>query len=165
MNITGPVNITFPLIHGDCLTTAEAGRCNLLPCQASPSGFPLGGFRSPSSASRMKMALPSDMPDVIMTLVSYFCGLPGLARKARKHYQDTNKGCLSKSQFTETMWRHSLLMPPGKKTKNTLACVFTVANVLGTWQRHHRPLLIYRLHFYIILYYIIFLFYFINYIF
>ena len=35
-------------------------------------------------------------------------------------------------------------MPPGKKTKNTLACVFTVANVLGTWERYHRPLLIYR---------------------
>ena len=31
------------------------------------------------------------------------------------------------------MWRHHcLLMPPGKKTKNTLACVFTVANVLGS---------------------------------
>ena len=29
-------------------------------------------------------------------------------------------------------------MPPGKKTKNTLACVFTVANVLGTWERYHR---------------------------
>ena len=26
----------------------------------------------------------SDTPDVIMTLVSYLCGLPGLARKARK---------------------------------------------------------------------------------
>ena len=50
----------------------------------------------------------------------------------------------SKSQFAETMWRHSLLMPPGKKTKNTLAYVFTVANVLETWERYHRPLLIYR---------------------
>ena len=36
-------------------------------------------------------------------------------------------------------------MPPGKKTKNTLACVFTVANVLGTWEMYRRPLLIYRL--------------------
>ena len=38
-------------------------------------------------------------------------------------------------------------MPPGKKTKNTLAFVglFTVANVLGTWEMYHRPLLIYRL--------------------
>ena len=80
------MNITFPLLHGDCLTTAEAGRCNLLPCQASPKGFPLGGFCSPSSASRTKMALPSDMPDVIVTLVSYFCSLPGLARKACKHF-------------------------------------------------------------------------------
>ena len=35
-------------------------------------------------------------------------------------------------------------MPPGKKTKNTLACVFTVANVLGTWERYHCPLLIFR---------------------
>ena len=50
----------------------------------------------------------------------------------------------SKSQFAERMWRHSLLMPPGKKTNNMLACVFTVANVLGTWERYHRPLLIYR---------------------
>ena len=38
-------------------------------------------------------------------------------------------------------------MPPGKKTKNTLAYVFTVANVLGTCQRlYHCPLLIYRCH-------------------
>ena len=72
-------------------------RCNLLPCQATPSGFPLGVFRS----------------------------LPGLARKARKHYKDIGKGSLSKSQFAETMWRHSLLMPPGKKTTNTLACVYS----------------------------------------
>ena len=42
------------------------------------------------------------------------------------------------------MWRHSLLTPPGKKTNNTLACVFTVANVLGTCQRYHYSLLIYR---------------------
>ena len=28
------------------------------------------------------------MSDVIMTLVSYFCGLPGLARKAHKQYSD-----------------------------------------------------------------------------
>ena len=48
----------------------------------------------------------------------------------------------SKSQFAETMWRHSLLMPPGKKTKNTLACVFTVANVLGTCKRDNSPILI-----------------------
>ena len=88
MNITGPVNITVTPIHGDCLTTAEAGRCNLLPCQASPSGVPLRGFRPPSSASRTKMALASDTPEVIMTLVSYLCGLPGFARKARKHYKD-----------------------------------------------------------------------------
>ena len=49
----------------------------------------------------------------------------------------------SKSQFAETMRRHSLLMPPGKKTKNTLACVFTVANVLGTCHWYHCSLLIY----------------------
>ena len=42
-------------------------------------------YYGPSSASRTKVALPSDTPDVIMTLVRYFCGLPGLARKARKH--------------------------------------------------------------------------------
>ena len=59
----------------------------------------------------------------------------------------------SKSQFAETIWRHSLLMPPSKKTKNTLACVFTVANVLGTWERYHRPLLIYRLFSIIYLFY------------
>ena len=32
-----------------------------------------GTFRSPSSASRTKMA-PAETPDGIMTLVSYFCG-------------------------------------------------------------------------------------------
>ena len=39
----------------------------------------------PSSASRTKMA-PAETPDVIMTLVSYVCGLPGVPRKARKHW-------------------------------------------------------------------------------
>ena len=40
--------------------------------------------------------------------------------------------------------------PPGSKplhrgeNVSTLACVFTVANVLGTWERYRRPLLIYR---------------------
>ena len=33
----------------------------------------------------MKMA-PAEMPDVIMTLVSYFYGLPGVPRKARSHW-------------------------------------------------------------------------------
>ena len=75
MNIMGPVIITFPPIHGDRLTTAEAGRCNLLPCQASPSGFlqPKFGQQNEDGAS-----MPSHTPDVIMILVSYFCGLPGL---------------------------------------------------------------------------------------
>ena len=44
-----------------------------------------GTFRSPSSASRTKVA-PAERPDIIMTLVSYFCGLPGVPRKARKHW-------------------------------------------------------------------------------
>ena len=30
--------------------------------------------------------LLAETPDVIMTLVSYFCGLPGVPRKARKHW-------------------------------------------------------------------------------
>ena len=83
--------------------------------------------------------VPAEMPDVIMTLVSYFCGLPGVPRKACKH-RHYRAGFALKV----TICRHSLLMPPGKKTKNTLACVFTVANVLGTWERYHCPLLIYR---------------------
>ena len=29
---------------------------------------------------------PAETPDVIITLVSYFCGLPGVPRKARKHW-------------------------------------------------------------------------------
>ena len=29
---------------------------------------------------------PAETPDVIMTLVSYCCGLPGVPRKARKHW-------------------------------------------------------------------------------
>ena len=51
---------------------------------------------------------------------------PGVPRKDRKHY---------------TM---PLLMPPGKKTKKTLACVFAGANVLGMQKRDNRPILIYR---------------------
>ena len=47
------------------------------PSKPSPSGFPLWGFRSQSWASRTKMA-PAETSDVIMTLVSYFCGLPGV---------------------------------------------------------------------------------------
>ena len=35
-------------------------------------------------------------------------------------------------------------MPPGKKTKKTLACIFAGANVLGTWKRDNYPVLIYR---------------------
>ena len=109
----------------------------------------------------------SDTPDVIMTLVSYFCGLPGLARKARKQYSDvimtelilrSPRSC-TKGAFTRTLqlqgfpikvticrnkvtplFDFGASMPPGKKTKNTLACVFTVANVLGTWQTQGRKL-------------------------
>ena len=29
---------------------------------------------------------PAEMPDVTMTLVSYFCRLPGVPRKVRKHW-------------------------------------------------------------------------------
>ena len=64
---------------------------------------PLAGFGRPSSASRTKMA-PSETRDVIMTLVSYFCGLP---------VGTIGPVSPSKWQFVETMWRHSLLMPPG----------------------------------------------------
>ena len=129
MNITGPVNITFPPLHGDYLTTAEAGRCN--PCQASPSGFPLGGFRGPSSASRTKVA-PA-CPHIRLTSLWLSWAILGVSQVLLERPVNLSrhcKDCLSKWQFAETMWRHSLLMPPGKKTKNTLACVFTVANVL-----------------------------------
>ena len=88
--------------------------------------------------------MPSHTPDVIMTLVSYFWGLPGHARKARKHYQDTARVAYQSDNWPKQCDASLCCMPPGKKTKNTLACVFTVANVLGTWQRYHRPLLIYR---------------------
>ena len=104
-------------------------------------------------------SVPAEMPDVIMTLVSYFCGLPGwlvgllgfigvywgglpcVPWKARKHWYDIGKVSPSKSQFAETMSWHSLLMPPGKKT---LACVFAGANVLGRGKRDYHSVLIYR---------------------
>ena len=60
-----------------------------------------GTFRSPSSASRTKMA-PAETPDVIMPLVSYFCGLPGVPRKARK-IGTLGPVSPSKSQFAETI--------------------------------------------------------------
>ena len=85
---------------------------------------------------------PAETPDVIMTLVSYFYGLPGVPPKARKnwHYQ-------AGFALEVTICRNNLtplFADAARKAKNTLACVFTVANVLGTWRRYHRPLLIYR---------------------
>ena len=37
-------------------------------------------------------------------------------------------------------------MPPGKKTKKTLACVVAGANVLGTRKRDNRSVLIYGIY-------------------
>ena len=118
------------------LTTAEAGRCNpVLPCQASPSGFLPEGFRSPSSARRTKVAPACPHKRLTSLWLSWaiFAVSQVLPeRPVNIRLPRHGKGCLWKWQFAETMWRHSLLMPPVKKTKNTLACVglFTVANVL-----------------------------------
>ena len=129
------------------LDHSGSGKVQPSPMQSEPFGFSTRGLLQPKFGQQNEdgTSVPADMPDVIMTLVSYFCGLPGLPRKARKHYNDIGKVPLSKLQFAETMWRYSLLMPPGKKTKKTLACVFAGANVLETCERDHHPVLIYRL--------------------
>ena len=101
-----------------------------------------GTFRSPSLASRTKMA-PAETSDVIMTRKLFFA-VSQVFPERPVNICTIGLVSPSKSQFAKTICRHSLLMPPGKKTKNTLACVFTVTNVLGTWERYHRPLLIYR---------------------
>ena len=156
MNIKGPVNITFAPLHGQSgealvwsLTTAEAGRCNLLPCQSSPSGFPLGGFRSPSSASYFRGLTVGTSESVVPAcphkrLTSWLLwaifAVSQVLPERPVNITKTRQGLPIKV----TICQNSLLMPPGKKRKNTLACVFTVANVLGACQRYHRLLLIYR---------------------
>ena len=99
----------------------------------------------PSSASRTKMAPACRQRRVTSLWLSCsICGLPGFPERP-VNINDFGKIFPSKSQFAETMWRQSLLMPPGKKTKNTLACVFAGANVLGTPKRDNRSVLIYML--------------------
>ena len=100
------------------------------PSRANTSGFPLGGF-----ATQVRAA---ETPDVIMTPVSYFWS-PQVFPERPVNTRYWPGKFPSKSQFAETMHVTPLLnlvIAPGKKTKNTLACVFTVANVLGTWERY-----------------------------
>ena len=124
-------------IHTPQSTPQPNAPCTLTgsPSRAGPSGYPLGAF-----AAQVRAA---ETPDVIMTPVSSVWSSQVFPERPvnTRYWQGKFP---SKPQFAETMWRHSLLMPPGKKTKNTSACVFTVANVLGTWGRYHHPLLIYR---------------------
>ena len=101
---------------------------------------PLGGFRRPSLASRTKMA-PAETPDIIMTLVSYFCGLPGVPRKACKHWHYRASFALK----VTICWNNVTPLFADAARQNMLACVFTVANVLGTCHWYHCSLLIYRL--------------------
>ena len=87
---------------------------------------------------------PAETPDVIITLVSCFCGLPA-RRSPKGPYTLALSGLFrSQSHNLPKQGDATLNTPPGKKTKNTLACVFTVANVLGTCHWYHRSLVIYR---------------------
>ena len=54
--------------------------------QSEPFGVSPRGLLQPKLGQQNNdgASVPGDMPDVIMTLVSYFCGLPGVPRKARK---------------------------------------------------------------------------------
>ena len=76
-------------------------------------------------------SVPAETPDVIMTLVSYFCGLPGVPRKARK--PDTISARFPPqshnlpNQYDATLF----LMPPGKKTKKTLYMCFCRCKCAG----------------------------------
>ena len=67
------------------------------PLPSEPSGVSARGLSQPKFGQQNEDgAALIYTPDVSMTLVSYFCGLPGLGRKARKYYKDIGKGCLSK---------------------------------------------------------------------
>ena len=94
------------------------------PSQPSPSRFPLGGFRSPTSAPVSYFWSPQVFPERPVNI---------------------GKVIPLKVPICRNNVMHSLLMPPGKKTKKTLACVFAGANVLGTGKRDNRLVLIYRL--------------------
>ena len=87
--------------------------------QSEPFGGSARGLSQPKLGQENEdgASVPAETPGVIMILVSYFCGLPGVPRKGRKHWYDIGKVSPLKSQFAKTMWRHSLLMPPGKKAR------------------------------------------------
>ena len=77
-------------------------------------------------------SMPSHMPHVIMTIVSYFCGLPGLARKARKHYHDTARVAyqsdnLPKQSDATLCWCRQV-----RRQRTRWHVYITVVNVLGT---------------------------------
>ena len=101
-------------------------------------------------------------PDVIMTLVSYFWGRPGVARKARKQYSDViitelflrSRRSWPKGAFTRTLQGFPIKVTICRKNVTPLFAdaarqrtrwhvYLQLQNVLGTWQTYRRPLLIY----------------------
>ena len=72
------------------LDHSRSGKVQPPPLPSEPFGVSTRGLSQPKFGQQNEdgASMPSHMPDVIMTLVSYFCGLPGLARKACKHYKD-----------------------------------------------------------------------------
>ena len=81
------------------LDQSGSGKVQPSPLPSEPFGVSARGLSQPKFGQQNEdgASMPSDTLDVIMTLVSYFCSLPGLARKAPKHYKDIGKGSLSKS--------------------------------------------------------------------
>ena len=67
------------------LDHSGSGKVQPSPLPSEPFGVSARGLSQPKFGQQNEdgASMASHMPDVIMTLVSYFCGLPGL-----KHYKD-----------------------------------------------------------------------------
>ena len=65
------------------LDHSGSGKVQPSPLPSEPFGVSARGLSQPKFGQQNEdgTSMPSNTPDVIMTLVSYFCGLPDLARK------------------------------------------------------------------------------------
>ena len=63
------------------LDHSGSGKVQPSPLPSEPFGVSARGLSQPKFGQQNEdgASMPSDTPDVIITLVSYFCGLPGLA--------------------------------------------------------------------------------------
>ena len=74
------------------LDHSGSGKVQPSPLPSEPFGVSARRLLQPKFGQQNEdgASMRSHTPDVIMTLVSYLCGLPGLARKVRKHITKTS---------------------------------------------------------------------------